>query len=204
MYKKKWMLLVLVLVLVAVVAGASVLYGHLSGQVDAGPAIQQTESPSMEENAAQAETDAEAELALAPDFTVYDADGNETRLSDLRGKPVVVNFWASWCAPCKSEMPDFEDAVLQYGEEIHFMMVNMTDGSRETVETAKSFVEMEGYTFPVYYDTDYSAAITYGVNTIPASYFIDADGRAVARAAGMLDRETLQVGIDMILPETDS
>lgn len=202
MNQKKWTLLILALVLVGVLAGASVLYGDLSGQVDAGPAIQETESPSMTENDAQAETDAETELALAPDFTVYDADGNEARLSDLRGKPVVVNFWASWCAPCKSEMPDFEDAFLEYGEEIHFVMVNMTDGGRETVETAKAFVEAEGYTFPVYYDTDYSAAITYGVNTIPASYFIDADGCAVARAAGMLDRETLQVGIDMILPES--
>lgn len=158
----------------------------------------------MEEDDTQAEADATAEAALAPDFVVYDGAGQEVRLSDLRGKPVVVNFWASWCSPCKSEMPDFEDAFLTYGEDVHFMMVNMTDGGRETVETAMAFVEEAGYTFPVYYDAQLSAAVTYAVNTIPASYFIDGEGRAVARAAGMLDRETLQIGIDMILPDKET
>lgn len=196
------MLLLLALALAAVLAGASALYGNLSSQVDTGPAVQGMDSSSMTEDDTRAETDAAAKPVLAPDFTVYNAAGSEVRLSDLRGKPVVVNFWASWCSPCKSEMPDFEEAFLEYGEDIHFMMVNMTDGGRETLETAKVFVEEMGYTFPVYYDTAYSAAITYGVNTIPASYFIDADGCAVARAAGMLDRETLQIGIDMILSET--
>ena len=113
------------------------------------------------------------------------------RLSDLRGKPVVVNFWASWCSPCKREMPDFEDAFLTYGEDVHFMMVNITDGRRETVETAKAFIEEAGYIFPVYYDTELNAAITYGVNSIPASYFVDAEGHAVTYAAGVLNRETL-------------
>ena len=109
-----------------------------------------------------------------------------------------MNFWASWCGPCKSEMPDFNEAYAELGEDIHFLMVNMTDGSRETLETARSYVEEQGFSFPVYYDTDYSAAVAYSVYSLPSTYFIDADGNAVARAAGAIDRETLQQGIDMI------
>ena len=196
MNRKQVKLLVLILVLVGVLGGAAVLYPRLSEQVtDAAPAVTEDDAP--------AETDTEPEKVLAPDFTVYDADGTEVKLSDLRGKPVIVNFWASWCDSCKRGMPGFEDAYLEYGEEIAFLMVNMTDGGRETVETAAEFVAGAGYTFPVYYDTAYSAAIAYGVNAIPASYFIDGEGCAVARAAGALDRETLQIGIDMLLENTD-
>lgn len=143
-------------------------------------------------------SESEQQLQKAPDFVVTDMDGNEVKLSDFQGKPVIVNFWASWCGPCKSEMPDFEEMYQQYGEEIHFVMVNMTDGSRETVEVASEFIAEQGYTFPVYFDTQYSAAITYGVTSIPATYFIDAQGNAVAYARSVINAETLQMGIDMI------
>ena len=140
----------------------------------------------------------EQQLSMAPDFTVYDGDGNPVSLSDFIGKPVIVKFWASWCGPCKSEMPDFEEVYTKYGDDIHFLMINSTDGSRETVETAKAFIAEQGYTFPVYFDTDYDASTTYGVSGIPMTFFIDAEGHAVAYGQGMLDRDTLQVGIDMI------
>ena len=74
----------------------------------------------------------------------------------------------------------------------------MTDGDRETVETASAFIEAQGYTFPVFYDTASSAAITYSVYSLPTTYFIDADGNAIAQATGAIDAETLQKGIDMI------
>ena len=78
-------------------------------------------------------------------------------------------------------------------------MVNMT-GGRETPESAAAYVEEQGFTFPVLYDTETDAAITYGVRTLPTTYFIDADGFLVAHARSALDQETLQTGIDMILP----
>lgn len=138
---------------------------------------------------------------MAPDFTVYDADGNAMNLSDFIGKPTIVNFWASWCGPCQMEMPDFDEYYKEYGENVNFLMVNMTDGSQETLESAKEFVENSGYSFPVYYDTDIDAAMTYGVNSIPSTYFIDAEGHAIARAQGMIDADTLLYGIKMISGE---
>ena len=140
----------------------------------------------------------DTELQLAPDFTVYDLEGNEVHLSDYFGKPIIVNFWASWCGPCKMEMPDFDAAYATYKDDIVFLMVNMTDGSRETVEVASEFIANSGYTFPVYYDTQYSAAITYSVASLPTSYFLNEKGELVAHAKGAIDADTLQRGIDMI------
>ena len=135
---------------------------------------------------------------LAPDFTVYDLDGNAHKLSDYRGKPVVLNFWASWCDPCKSEMPDFEKIYTQYGQDIHFLMVNLTDGLEETVASASGFIAEKGYTFPVYYDTDMDAAQAYGVYSVPVTYFIDVEGYLIAYGSGALTADILQQGIDMI------
>ena len=96
------------------------------------------------------------------------------------------------------EMPDFDEAYATYKEAIVFLMVNMTDGSRETVDVASSFIAESGYSFPVYYDTEYSAAITYSVSSLPTSYFLNDKGELVAHAKGAIDAATLQRGIDMI------
>ncbi|MGO5023834.1 TlpA family protein disulfide reductase [Lawsonibacter sp. LCP25S3_G6] len=168
-------------------------------QSPSGSTGSQSESSSAGTQSSQEE--GEPELTLAPDFTVYDKEGNEVHLSDFVGKPIVLNFWASWCSPCKSEMPDFNQAYLDYGEEVNFLMVNMTDGSRETVESASAFIEEQGYEFPVFYDTDYDAALTYGAYALPTTYFIDAEGYGVAWAQSALSAENLQKGLDMILPQ---
>ena len=195
-------LMIISLTLVLLIGGASVLYTRLGQSHSMDQlAVQQ---PQQEAEAAAAsepsdEENTEPEPALAPDFTVYDRDGNEVKLSNYTGKPIVLNFWASWCGPCQMEMPDFHEKYLELGQDVHFLMVNMTDGSRETVDSASAFVDKNAYTFPVFYDTAVDAAMTYGVYSLPTTYFINAKGHAIAQATGSINAETLQRGIDMIL-----
>jgi len=209
--KNKNTLLVIILVFVLLLGGAYVLYDRLGQAVTADQMIvhatpQPTAEPATEEVLPESEPAAETESSdheepeyvLAPDFHVYDKDGNTVHLSDFFGKPIVLNFWASWCGPCQSEMPDFNEKYAELGDDIHFVMVNMTDGGRETVETASAFIEKNGYSFPVFYDTSGEAAATYGAYSLPTSFFINAEGHVVAQAVGAIDAATLQKGIDMV------
>ena len=185
--------------LIVVIGGAALLYNFLKDNVE-------TEQLSVEESVNEnknTEDNGEkenepAELTKAFDFTVYDEEGNAVKLSDFEGKPVVLNFWASWCGPCKSEMPDFEEAYGEYGEEIQFLMVNMTDGTSETIKSATKFIENAGYSFPVYFDTEESALYAYYVYSIPATYFINSDGTLAAYARGMINEEALTKGIGLM------
>ena len=180
---------------VVLIAGAAVLYKTLTNGKGDNLMSPGSETPSQGSEAS------EPELIKAPDFTVTDKDGKEVKLSDFQGKPVVINFWATWCGYCKEEMPDFEEIYKEMGEDLAFMMVNATDGNRETVEKASKYIEKEGYSFPVYYDTQGEAAYFYGVSSLPTTYFIDSEGYAVTYARGALDKDTILKGIGFITEE---
>ena len=187
-------MVLLALVFVAVLLGAKRLYDTLGSRVQMDTLATQATQPAEE-------TGTEPVKQTAPDFTVYDIDGNTHKLSDFRGKPVILNFWATWCGFCEAEMPDFEEAYKQYGDRIHFLMVDVTDGAQETVEKASAFIAERGFTFPVYYDTAMEATAGYGTGGLPVTYFLDKDGCFVAWQQGMLTADTLQKGIDMVLAE---
>lgn len=208
---KKVTLIVLLLSFVLLLVGAFLVYGRLSedfqpNQLAVGetvgftPGTQASAPESSAGGNANADTTVQNNVQneTASDFTVYDIEGNPVRLSDFFGRPIVLNCWASWCGPCRSEMADFDAAYAEYGDEIVFLMVNMTDGDRETVEIASEFIAANGYSFPVYYDTAGEASIAYQVYYLPSTFFIDAEGRPVAYANGAISADLLAEGIGMI------
>ena len=197
-------LLIIILVFVLLLGGAYVLYNNLSGglsmdqisSVGGGEAKPQSTAPSAPSDAT------EPPKIAAPEFTVYDGDGTPVRFSQFVGKPIILNFWSSNCGPCRMEMPDFQDAFERYGDQIQFLMVNVTDGSWDTRDSAGKFVEKNGFTFPVFYDTDVNAAGIYGIRSLPSTYFIDSEGYLTAYARGMLRADSLEKAIgDLLNPQ---
>ena len=187
MKKNKILFALVAVVFVALLAVAAIFYDDLSAQYAQEPVTNQPP--------------ADAQVVMAPDFTVEVMVGHPVSLSVFLGTPVVLNFWASWCGPCKNEMPDFNTAWSEYGDRVQFMMVNLTDNFQETTESAKAFLDTVDYQFPVFFDTKMEGGVAYGVTGIPATYLINAAGQVVARAVSMLDYETLIGGIQMLLEE---
>ena len=112
---------------------------------------------------------------LAPDFALETADGEVIRLSELRGRPVVVNLWASWCTPCREEMPALERVYQAYQEQgVVILGVNST--VQDERQRAIDFAAEQGLTFPIVFDTDGEATRLYQVRALPTTYFIDAQG----------------------------
>jgi thiol-disulfide isomerase/thioredoxin len=136
----------------------------------------------------------------APDFSMTDIEGTRISLSGLiaNGKPIVLNFWASWCPPCKVEMPEFDKAYKEIGGEVQFIMLDLSDGQRETVQKGAQYVKEQGFSFPVYFDTAQEGAFTYGIRAIPTTLFIDKDGYIVTGTQGAIDGQTLRRGIELI------
>ena len=196
--KNIWKWIIIAAVLVGLIIGASVLYNKLSEDYkgdNLSPATSNAETPSEEAEEPSSKT--EENKYAAPDFTVLDMEGKEVSLSDFKGKPVVLNFWATWCYYCKEEMPDFNKAYKEFPD-IQFLMVNATDGVKETKEKATKYVKEQGFNFPIFFDTKGEAVNNYHVTGFPTTYFIDADGNLVTYANGMINYETLKKGIGMI------
>ncbi len=137
--------------------------------------------------------------AFAPDFTVYDAEGNEVKLSDFIGKPIILNFWASWCFPCITEMPHFNTKYQEYGDQIQFLMVNVT--AADTMEEAQALLEQRGFEFPVLFDMDGDAMTVYKVSSIPVTYLINSEGIIIEEVVGSMNKKELQKLIDKLLAE---
>ena len=130
------------------------------------------------------------------DFTVKDLTGETVKLRSMRGKTVLVNFWATWCSPCKEEMPllqSYYDAHHQDG--FVLVGVNVSDD----VEDARAFIEEYGYTFPVWSDPPGNVLIDLGMNGLPASLVISPDGTVVKRWIGPLTQKDLDEVITPLL-----
>lgn len=177
--------------LVIVIGGSSIAYSLLKDQ---------TASKNIKDIVKDGITASgeERERVPAPDFKVTDQDGNQVMLSSLFGKPIVLNFWASWCPPCKAEMPNFNKVYKEVKNDFTFMMVDLVDGQRETVTTGKTYIQNQGYEFPVYFDVDQEAADAYSISSIPTTLFIDSNGMVAAGYTGAISENTLLESIDLI------
>ena len=184
----KW--IIIAVLLVGILAGSMFLYNKYGDEYLNQGAGQQTSSTTES-------TTEEVNKNSAPDFTVTDADGNNVKLSDFKGKPVVLNFWATWCYYCKVEMPDFNE-VYKENPDVQFLMVNATGTNGETVDSAKSYIEQEKFEFPIFFDTQHDALKTYGVSSFPQTIFIDKDGNVVSHRIGMLTKDALEKEIEKI------
>lgn len=191
--KKSTKLIITALMCVAIFVGIYFLYGVLKENYTPNQFSDVTQNTSKVTD----EYESEQVDTKAKDFKVFDENGNEVKLSDFFGKPIVLNFWATWCYYCREEMPDFNDAYHN-NPDVQFLMVNVTDGRRETVFSAKQYVDDSGFDFTVLYDKNLDATTTYGAWGLPMTVFIDKDGNYVNHASGMLDAENLKRGIDLI------
>lgn len=128
----------------------------------------------------------------APDFTLQTLDGESVTLSELQGKKVILNFWATWCPPCKSEMPYFQDYYEKYAEEdnVEIVAVNLT--FQDKVDNVEAFVNGNGLTFPILLMEEPGINNTYKIVSIPSTFMIDTNGIIQKQIIGPLDEEALR------------
>ncbi len=131
---------------------------------------------------------------LAPDFTLTSTDGETFSLSALRGRPVILNFWATWCPPCRAEMPAFEEAWQRYKAD-GVLILGVNQG--ESKSAVERFARQEvGTTFPLLLDQTTEVGAIYAVRALPTTVFIDADGRIQdLKVGGPLDLASILDGI---------
>lgn len=159
----------------------------------------QTDKPSETVAPEPEELYGPVQKTFAPDFTYYDEDGVAAKLSALRGTPVIVNCFASWCGPCRGEMPHFDAAIDEYDGRIRFLMLDINAFGNDKAEDALAMVEELGLTFDVVFDTDGEAAGAYGIRAFPTTLFIASDGELVDTQIGAMTREMLSQGIERLL-----
>ncbi len=133
--------------------------------------------------------------APAPDFTLTNLDGHSVTLSRLAGKPTLINIWATWCPPCRRELPVLQAAYNQHRQEVNFIMVS----SRESRETVENFARQQDLTFPIYLDPHGEVGTLYQIRGVPTSFFVDAEGAIVDMHVGGLDEAALNGYIERLL-----
>lgn len=138
---------------------------------------------------------------LAPiDFTLKDQYGNVHTLSEYKGKTVFLNFWATWCPPCKKEMPHIEELYNEYNKNNDDVVIlgiaSPNFGREKSEEYIKDFLNKENYTFPVVFDTNISLVMNYGINAFPTTFIIDKEGYITKFIPGAMDKNTMQKFIE--------
>lgn len=130
----------------------------------------------------------------APEFTLQSADGSPVSLADFRGRKVVVNFWATWCPPCRSEMPDMEQVYNERKDDVVVLAVNV----QEARPPVRDFADKYGLTFPIPMDTAGEVTKAFGIQSLPTTFFIDAEGKVASFNMGALNKSAIARRLDQI------
>jgi thiol-disulfide isomerase/thioredoxin len=198
-------------VIVAAVALAVVLVLAFVGyrvlapnQGETQPAAQSTQPADVSQHTQgqpQQQSQKEALKLADYDATVYTADGQPKKMTEIAaGKPMVINFWATWCPYCVQEMPDFQGIFHDYGEKISFAFVDSTDGRRETKEGAQAWLAENGLDdLPAYYDTDLDATATFGASSLPSTVVVSANGEILMAKPGRINDASMRSALDTLV-----
>jgi len=172
----------------------------VAAQDDTGAGSSPT-STEPEQTNTQGVPDPDVPMLQDYDATVY-TDANEAvTLSQIAdGKPLVMNFWATWCPYCVQEMPDFQQLYAEYDDRVSFAFIDVTDGSKETADAAKSWLSDNGLDdLPAYYDLDLDASAKFGARALPTTVVVSADGQILGVGSGRIDPERMRTTLDSLV-----
>ncbi len=150
-----------------------------------------------------AESDAadDAIMLADHDTTVYTDLGEPISFADIaNGRPLVINFWATWCPYCVDELPDFQKIVADYGDRVAFAFVDVADGQRERADDARQWLIDNGFDdLPDYYDRDMAAVTSFGVYAYPTTVIVSAEGEVLTISAGRIDAALLRGTLNQLV-----
>jgi len=184
--------------LVLVVIAVFTVNRHNSDSIatDIPPAATPTAAPEQTESSENEESENRTEkinLIEDYDFTLEDLEGNKVSLSDYKGKKIFINFWATWCPPCKAEMPDIEKLYQETKDgDLVVLAINIGDDKK----TVQDFISKNNYNFKVLLDIDSAVGQMYQVSSIPTSYFVDTEGNLDDGRIGSMNYETMKAYVN--------
>lgn len=193
MEKNKIITIVLIIIFVLALIGGTIWYQNIRKDYENKEAKQneQVDSTNTSETGKV--------VNKAKDFNITDAQGNKVTLDSLKGKPVILNVWTTWCGYCKEEMPYFQELYEQYKDQIQFVMVNVLDGTSESPKNGTQFLEKNQYTFPYYYDKNFDLMYAYNLSGYPNTIFIDENSNWIGTNYGLITKEKLVTQINKLL-----
>ncbi|PIC62676.1 thiol-disulfide oxidoreductase [Sporosarcina sp. P13] len=172
----------------------------LQNTLDKPESIDTSATTLSQTDMAQAGEEGLERYAQAPDFTLTTLAGETVTLSELKGKKVILNFWATWCPPCKAEMPHMESfySKLTDEDQVELIAVNVTQSEKLGVSEVENFVDSYELSFPIPLDETAEVTQLYGVFSMPTTYMIDTQGRIAQKVVGPLDEKSLNELVDFM------